>query len=202
MFLFCSRSCLWCSKFFSYILLQQWLQHETKICNQLLKPFKYIWKDMANCFLKFICLLLQLVQLTVTAPSGLRCPMPCRCADKGSVMICHRSSLMHIPPLLETAMLLDLDHNHISLLQNASFLQSAAHRDPQSTRQRNSSHGIRSFLGSAGTPNPASRTEPSVDPSGGYLHVQSEASGSRFARQLFFQSPRLCDAQPAQPADI
>ena len=49
------------------------------------------------------------------------CPHVCRCLDKGSIMTCRRTNLVHVPFLLPTTMALDLDHNHVSVVLNNSF---------------------------------------------------------------------------------
>lgn len=49
------------------------------------------------------------------------CPDGCRCLDKASVLSCTRSHLRHIPGVLSTALVLDLDYNAIGIVQNSSF---------------------------------------------------------------------------------
>lgn len=47
------------------------------------------------------------------------CPPTCRCLDNGRVIFC--VDVVHVPPVPSTVVLLDLDHNRISLLQNSSL---------------------------------------------------------------------------------
>src|SRR6218665_3088919 len=50
------------------------------------------------------------------------CPSPrCRCLDGGSIMACQRSRLTKVPRVLNETLILDLDQNRISLIQNGSF---------------------------------------------------------------------------------
>ncbi len=52
------------------------------------------------------------------------CAAGCHCFDKGSVMTCRLSQLTHIPALLSTTIVLDLDYNHINIIHNMSMLGS------------------------------------------------------------------------------
>lgn len=50
------------------------------------------------------------------------CPSSrCRCLDGGSIMACQRSRLTKVPRVLNETLILDLDQNRISLIQNGSF---------------------------------------------------------------------------------
>lgn len=60
-----------------------------------------------------------------TRRSSRTCPDDCRCVDTGAgtTVTCRRGSLAHVPRSIppDTTTVLDLDHNHISLLQNDSI---------------------------------------------------------------------------------
>lgn len=85
-----------------------------------------------TCLLSLLVFLHRPEVTSLAAGVGVECPPTCRCRNgtgigSGSVVVtCHRSDLVHVPWLPEATSVLDLDHNHISLLQNRSL-----HRVPR-----------------------------------------------------------------------
>ncbi len=49
------------------------------------------------------------------------CPAQCRCLDKSSVVTCTKASYTHVPRFPSTTLVVDLDHNDVSILFNYTF---------------------------------------------------------------------------------
>jgi hypothetical protein len=71
----------------------------------------------ADRVLVFAAVLAAVVS-TAGAGGGL-CPATCRCLERSTVVVC--SDLVHVPPIPSNVVVLNLDHNRISLLQNSSL---------------------------------------------------------------------------------
>ena len=68
-----------------------------------------------------------MVPMTSQLSDEQQCPTSCRCLDRSSVVVC--SDVSHVPAALPAStLLLDLDHNRISLLPNSSFRSSTLRR--------------------------------------------------------------------------
>lgn len=60
--------------------------------------------------------------ILVTADTSVSCPIGCQCIDGNSIYLCQKSNLTKMPTgLQKSAILLDLDHNHIFEIGNSSL---------------------------------------------------------------------------------
>ena len=80
--------------------------------------------DVASVQVGLALVVVVLLLLVVVMPWSLvdaaACPRQCRCSSTAAVVRC--SAVSRVPvPVPPSTLVLDLDHNHISLLTNASF---------------------------------------------------------------------------------
>lgn len=83
-----------------------------------------------RCILIYMILLIGILPMlnsskrthVVSLPQGI-CANGCQCLDKGSIILCQKSLHRHVPRLLSTTIMLDLDHNEVNILYNSSFIQ-------------------------------------------------------------------------------
>ena len=90
-----------------------------------------ITSSSSNTSSQLIVIIVFLLALMAPMTSQLsdeqQCPTSCRCLDRSSVVVC--SDVSHVPAALPAStLLLDLDHNRISLLPNSSFRSSTLRR--------------------------------------------------------------------------